>query len=288
MAYYYNIRMSELQLIHEKSDLNAALKSFRLANKTIGFVPTMGALHRGHKALIDRAAKENDVVVISIFVNPTQFNNQEDLALYPRTLDADMELLNDVKNGFVYAPIVSDIYPENTDFVPMKLGDLDTVMEGEHRPGHFNGVVHVVHNLFEIVMPDKAYFGQKDFQQLAVIRALTKHYKFPIEIIGCETLRETSGLAMSSRNMRLSEQEKQDALIIWETLQFIKANTENFKPEELKQIAISNFKKSKLTLEYLEIVDQTSLQLANNWDHPTVCCIAAFCGKVRLIDNLLL
>ena len=288
MTYYYNIRMSELQLFHEKSTLIAALKSLRIAQKTVGFVPTMGALHRGHKALIDRAAKENDVVVISIFVNPTQFNNQEDLAMYPRTLEADIELLNDVKNGFVYAPKVIDIYPENSDFVPMNLENLDSVMEGEHRPGHFNGVVHVVHNLFEIVMPDKAYFGQKDFQQLAVIRALTKHYNFPIEIIGCDTLRETSGLAMSSRNMRLSVQEKQDALIIWETLQFIKANKANFNPEELTQQAISYFKNGKLILEYLEIVDQTSLQLATNWEHPTVCCIAAFCGKVRLIDNLLL
>jgi pantoate--beta-alanine ligase len=248
----------------------------------------MGALHEGHKALVDKASEENELVVISIFVNPTQFNNQEDLALYPRTLDADLDLLKTIKNGIVFVPTVSDIYPENTSFKPFDLGILDKVMEGKHRPGHFDGVVHVVHNLFKIVEPTKAYFGQKDFQQLAVIRKMNAHYGFPIEIIACETLRENTGLAMSSRNMRLSEQEKKESLIIWQTLQFVKDNKVNFSPNELLIKAIDFFKSGNLTLEYLDIVEVDSLEEAQDWESQTVCCIAAYCGKVRLIDNLLL
>jgi pantoate--beta-alanine ligase len=221
-------------------------------------------------------------------VNPTQFNNQEDLALYPRTLDADLDLLKTIKNGIVFVPSVADIYPENTSFKPFDLGNLDKVMEGKHRPGHFDGVVHVVHNLFEIVQPTKAYFGQKDFQQLAVIRKMNAHYGFPIEIIACETLRENTGLAMSSRNMRLSELEKKESLIIWQTLQFVKDNKVNFLPNELLVKATDYFKSGNLTLEYLDIVEVDSLEEAQDWESQTVCCIAAYCGKVRLIDNLLL
>lgn len=280
--------MSQIQLIHKKEELKSVLDSVKIIGKSIGFVPTMGALHEGHKALVDRASKENDCVVISIFVNPTQFNNQEDLALYPRTLEADLNLLNSIENGIVFVPSVADIYPENTSFKPFDLGVLDKVMEGKHRPGHFDGVVHVVHNLFKIVEPTKAYFGQKDFQQLAVIRKMNAHYGFPIEIIACETLREESGLAMSSRNMRLSEQEKIESLIIWQTLQFVKANKGNFLPNELVLKATDYFSHGSLTLEYLDIVEVDSLENAQDWDVQTVCCIAAYCGKVRLIDNLLL
>ena len=280
--------MSSIQLIHKKEELKTVLNSFKIAGKSIGFVPTMGALHEGHKTLVDKASKENELVVISIFVNPTQFNNQEDLALYPRTLEADLDLLKTIENGIVFVPSVTDIYPENTSFKPFDLGILDKVMEGKHRPGHFDGVVHVVHNLFEIVEPTKAYFGQKDFQQLAVIRKMNAHYGFPIEIIACETLRENTGLAMSSRNMRLSEQEKKESLIIWQTLQFVKDNKVNFLPDELIIKATDHFKSGNLTLEYLDIVEVDSLEEAINWDSQTVCCIAAYCGKVRLIDNLLL
>jgi pantoate--beta-alanine ligase len=165
---------------------------------------------------------------------------------------------------------------------------LDKVMEGKHRPGHFDGVVHVVHNLFQIVEPTKAYFGQKDFQQLAVIRKMNAHYRFPIEIVACETLREESGLAMSSRNMRLSEQEKKDALLLWETLQFIKEFRGKYPPNELIKKALEHFETGNLLLEYLEIVNLESLEMVENWNSPCVCCIAAYCGKVRLIDNLLL
>ncbi|MBU3659344.1 MAG: pantoate--beta-alanine ligase [Flavobacteriales bacterium] len=280
--------MSTLQLIHKKDELKSILSALKSKGKTIGFVPTMGALHKGHKALVDKASSENDLVVVSIFVNPTQFNNKEDLALYPRTLDADLALLQTIENGIVFVPNVQDIYPEKTSFKPFDLGILDKVMEGKHRPGHFDGVVHVVHNLFEIVEPTKAYFGQKDFQQLAVIRKMNAHYEFPIEIIACETLREASGLAMSSRNMRLSEQEKKDALIIWDTLQFVKKNKAIYSPQDLVRKALSYFETGKLVLEYLEIVDVESLQNSEDWNSQSVCCIAAYCGKVRLIDNLLL
>lgn len=280
--------MSTLQLIHKKDELKSILSALKSKGKTIGFVPTMGALHKGHKALVDKASSENDLVVVSIFVNPTQFNNKEDLALYPRTLDADLALLQTIENGIVFVPNVQDIYPEKTSFKPFDLGILDKVMEGKHRPGHFDGVVHVVHNLFEIVEPTKAYFGQKDFQQLAVIRKMNAHYEFPIEIIACETLREVSGLAMSSRNMRLSEQEKKDALIIWNTLQFVKNNKAIYSPQDLVHKALSYFETGNLVLEYLEIVDVESLQNSEDWNSQSVCCIAAYCGKVRLIDNLLL
>ena len=280
--------MSTIQLIHKKEELKTILSGVKSAGQHIGFVPTMGALHEGHKALIVRASRENDLVVISIFVNPTQFNNKEDLALYPRTLDADLELLKTIENSVVFVPDVAAIYPKKTSFKPFDLGNLDKVMEGKHRPGHFDGVVHVVHNLFEIVEPTKAYFGQKDFQQLAVIRKMNAHYGFPIEIIACETLREKSGLAMSSRNMRLSEHEKKDALLLWETLQFVKEFRGKYPPNELIKKALEYFETGNLLLEYLDIVDVESLKMVENWDSPCVCCIAAYCGKVRLIDNLLL
>jgi pantoate--beta-alanine ligase len=280
--------MSSIQLIHKKEELKTILSALKPAGKSIGFVPTMGALHKGHKALVDKASSENDLVVISIFVNPTQFNNKEDLALYPRTLEADLELLKTIEYGLVFVPNVTDIYPEKTSFKPFDLGNLDKVMEGKHRPGHFDGVVHVVHNLFEIVEPTKAYFGQKDFQQLAVIRKMNTHYGFPTKIIACETLREESGLAMSSRNMRLSEKEKKDALILWETLQFVKANQSKYTPNELIKKAFEYFESGTLILEYLDIVDVESLEMVEDWNSRSVCCIAAYCGKVRLIDNLLL
>jgi pantoate--beta-alanine ligase len=275
-------------LVKTVSELRDSLESTRKLNKKIGFVPTMGALHEGHVSLVNRAHSENDVVVVSIFVNPTQFNNQEDLSLYPRTLEKDLELLNTNENCIVFFPFLEEIYPENEVFNPIDLGVLDKVLEGEFRPGHFQGVVHVVHNLFKIVMPNKAYFGMKDFQQLAVIKFMNKQYDFPIEIIGCETLRDKSGLALSSRNMRLSDIEKEEALIIWKTLLFIKENKSNFPPKDLQAMAITFFNQGKLKLEYLEIVDAETLRNADNWNSKNVCCIAAYCGKVRLIDNLLL
>ena len=254
----------------------------------LGFVPTMGALHSGHLDLVKRASAENSLVVVSIFVNPTQFNNQEDLQKYPRTLENDLKVLEDIPNCIVFVPDVLEIYPENDSFQSMDLQGMDTILEGKFRPGHFQGVVHVVHNFFRLIQPTRAYFGQKDFQQLAIIKKMTEVFGFPIQIVACETVRDDSGLAKSSRNMRLSDAEKIDALIIFETLNFMKVNRWNYSsPKELKDAAISFFKKGKLELEYLEISESASLKiLEENWSEKTTASIAAYCGEVRLIDNM--
>ncbi|TXI85598.1 MAG: pantoate--beta-alanine ligase [Crocinitomicaceae bacterium] len=270
-----------------RKSLNEALASLKEAKKSVGFVPTMGALHEGHLALVKRALGESDIVVVSIFVNPTQFNNMQDLDKYPRMLQADVELLNTIGEVLVFAPSVDEVYPENDAYTPLELDGIDKVMEGEFRPGHFQGVVHVVRNLFQIVQPDQAYFGLKDFQQVAVIRLLTKKYNFPIQIIACPTLREPNGLAMSSRNLRLTEKERDDALIIIQTLKYIQSLKATKTPKEAKELAMEYFSNGKLRLEYLEIVNGANLKsLDNEWDDYTVVCLAAFCGAVRLIDNL--
>jgi pantoate--beta-alanine ligase len=257
-------------------------------NISIGFVPTMGALHEGHLALVKRAYLENDLVIVSIFVNPTQFNNPEDLKKYPRTIENDLCLLEKVASCIVFIPEYEDIYIDTETYIPLDLNGLDNVMEGKYRPGHFQGVVHVVHNLFQLVKPTKAYFGKKDFQQLAIIKYMNEQFNFPIEIVGCETVREKNGLAKSSRNLRLSEKEKQDALILFQTLSFMKEKKTKFaSPEKLKAKAISRFNNGKLELEYLEIVDAETLEvLTKSWRVNSVACIAAYCGEVRLIDNL--
>jgi pantoate--beta-alanine ligase len=254
----------------------------------LGFVPTMGALHSGHLDLVKRASAENSLVVVSIFVNPTQFNNQEDLQKYPRTLENDLKVLEDIPNCIVFVPDIADIYPENDSFQSMDLQGMDTILEGKFRPGHFQGVVHVVHNFFRLIQPTRAYFGQKDFQQLAIIKKMTEVFGFPIQIVACETVRDDSGLAKSSRNMRLSDAEKIDALIIFETLNFMKVNRLNYSsPKELKDAALSFFKMGKLELEYLEISESASLKiLEENWSEKTTASIAAYCGEVRLIDNM--
>ena len=259
------------------------------AKKTgdVGFVPTMGALHEGHLSLVKKALEENLLVVVSIFVNPTQFNNASDLSNYPRTLDTDLELLSVFDSVIVYAPSVEDIYPKHDFFEPIDLGDLDTRLEGAFRPGHFQGVVHVVRNLFHIVQPHRVYFGEKDFQQLAVIRRMVKLLHFSIEIISCPTYRSKNGLALSSRNMRLSDQGRTDALIISDTLNYMKGLGHDHTPSKVMELGVAHFSAGKLTLEYLEIVDADSLmKLTDEWTDRTVCCIAAYCDDVRLIDNL--
>jgi pantoate--beta-alanine ligase len=254
----------------------------------VGFVPTMGALHSGHIQLVKKACIENQLVVVSIFVNPTQFNNKEDLQKYPRTLDSDLCLLAEFSNCIVFVPEPSEIYPENDGFEGVDLQGMDTILEGEFRPGHFQGVVHVVHNFFQLIKPTRAYFGQKDFQQLAIIKKMTKAFELPIHIVACETVRDESGLAKSSRNMRLSEFEKNEALIIYKTLNYARLNRNAFiSPAELKKSAISYFNKGNLKLEYLEICDSTTLEIleVNRSEFMTVS-IAAYCGEVRLIDNM--
>jgi pantoate--beta-alanine ligase len=261
------------------------------AKKTgkVGFVPTMGALHEGHLSLVQKALEEKSLVVVSIFVNPTQFNNAADLSAYPRTLDSDIELLSIFDRVIVYAPSIEDIYPKNDFFEAIDLGGLDTQLEGAFRPGHFQGVVHVVRNLFRIVQPHAAYFGEKDFQQLAVIRRMVKVYAFNIEIVACATYRSERGLALSSRNMRLSEQGRKDALIINETMHYMKGLGRELTPSQVLEKGKVFFSKGKLDIEYIEIVDADDLTiLTNEWTDRAVCCVAAFCEDVRLIDNLAL
>lgn len=277
-----------MKLIQTISELRDELEAVRKQGKSIGLVPTMGALHEGHASLIKRAVKENDVVVVSDFVNPTQFNDKNDLLKYPRTLEADCTLLEKHGAAFVFAPSVEEIYPE-PDTRQFSYAPLDTVMEGKYRPGHFNGVCQIVSKLFLIVEPDRAYFGEKDFQQLAIIREMVRKYPFNIEIVGCPIVREADGLALSSRNARLSAEQRVQALQISKTLfsslDFAKENN----LEATKQYVENRIAESEgLRLEYFEIVDGNTLQTVSGWEDSNyiVGCITVFCGDVRLIDNI--
>jgi pantoate--beta-alanine ligase len=249
----------------------------------------MGALHQGHMDLVSRASAACDVVVVSVFVNPTQFNNASDLEKYPRTPEADSELLKKFGCDIAFFPSITEIYPENWIAPRVDLGGLDEVMEGKFRPGHFNGVVEVVSRLFELVQPEKAFFGQKDFQQVAVIKKMVADLRLPVQIIPCETLRTEKGLAMSSRNKRLSDAEQEEALIIYRTLSQAKEDVKSFSPEQTLARARENFEKGTLTLEYLNIVHPLTLKdLTDEWVPGATMCIACFCGEVRLIDNMTL
>jgi pantoate--beta-alanine ligase len=279
--------MSKVKVIHTAEELHRFRQKLNENSQSLGFVPTMGALHNGHVSLIKKSTEENDYTLISIFVNPKQFNNSEDLKQYPRTLQADLTLLEGLHHCVVFAPTEAELYPKDDGFVPMELGSIGRVLEGAFRPGHFEGVVHVVHNLFRLVDANKAYFGQKDFQQLAIIRHLTRFYGFKTTIIACPTIREESGLAMSSRNMRLNETELQEALIIIETLRFVESSKQQLSIADTVTAAKKIFSTSNLSLEYLAIVDPETLCELKDWQENQICCIAAHCGSVRLIDNLL-
>lgn len=263
-------------------------------NGSVGFVPTMGALHSGHLSLVNQAVRENPVVVVSIFVNPTQFNDAEDLKRYPRNLEADLKLLEPTGCDLVFAPEAEEIYPESDpDSYREKFdfGYLEEVMEGKHRPGHFNGVAQVVSKLFEIIKPDKAYFGLKDFQQLAIISKLVKLLKMPVEIVPCPIIREESGLAMSSRNELLSAEERENASLIFKTLSRAKNLIGTKSVRELENWVIETINKNRfLNVEYFEIVDFENLRPVTSWRDKgkKIGCIAVFCGKVRLIDNIVL
>ena len=277
-----------MELVHTIQELRAELDIQRKAGKKIGFVPTMGALHEGHASLVRRAVAENDVVVVSDFVNPTQFNDKNDLLKYPRTLEADCELLEKEGVAYVFAPSVEEVYPE-PDTRQFSYAPLDTVMEGKYRPGHFNGVCQVVSKLFMMVEPDKAYFGEKDFQQLAIIREMVKQMNFPLEIVGCPIVREADGLALSSRNARLSEEERLQALSISKTLFQSKEYAATHTVEETQKFVEDGIAAAEgLELEYFELVDGTTLQKISTWDETNyaVGCITVYCGEVRLIDNI--
>lgn len=277
-----------MKVIYTAGELKTALTELKKQGKQVGFVPTMGALHEGHASLVKRSAGENAVTVVSVFVNPTQFNDRNDLEKYPRTLDADCRLLEVCGATLVFAPSVEEIYPE-PDTRQFDYAPLDTVMEGKFRPGHFNGVCQVVSRLFDIVQPDRAYFGEKDFQQLAIIREMVRRMNYALEIVGCPIVREADGLAMSSRNTRLSPEERTNALRISETLfrsvEYARSHT---LAETRKMVEDAISCAPGLRLEYFELVDGNTLQPVSAWEETTypVGCITVFCGEVRLIDNV--
>ncbi|WP_373801846.1 pantoate--beta-alanine ligase [Bacteroides heparinolyticus] len=277
-----------MEIVYTIKDLQVALSDLRVRGKKVGLVPTMGALHAGHASLVKRCVAENDVAVVSVFVNPTQFNDKNDLIKYPRTLEADCRLLEDCGVAFVFAPSVEEMYPE-PDMRQFSYAPLDTVMEGAFRPGHFNGVCQIVSKLFDSVEPDRAYFGEKDFQQLTIIREMVRRMNYPLEIVGCPIVREADGLALSSRNARLSAEERKNALKISQALfesrtfaaSHTVAETQKFVEDA---IAVA----PGLRLEYFELVDGNTLQKITNWEDTSyaVGCITVFCGEVRLIDNI--
>ena len=282
-----------MQTITTKSELTRQITACIRQGKTIGFVPTMGALHAGHAALVQKACSENEICVVSIFVNPTQFNNAEDLQKYPRTLEKDTTLLESLGVHFVFAPSAEEMYSaeEMQARFSFDFNGLDEVMEGKMRPGHFNGVVQVVSRLFELVRPTRAYFGEKDFQQLAIIRHMVEHSTLSsnfnnLKIVGCPIVREASGLALSSRNERLSDNEKQTAVAISQTLiaSLEWAKTDSL--EEVQKRVIDTINAiDGLEVEYYEIVDKTTLQPTTTFDNA-IGCVTVYCGPVRLIDNI--
>ena len=280
-----------MKVINKTSDLQAIIEQFKNDGKSIGLVPTMGALHKGHLSLVKNSISNNDITVVSIFVNPTQFNNPNDLASYPRTVDKDLELLQTVGCDVVFAPEADDIYSksETDSRFEFDFEGLDKVMEGKFRPGHFNGVVQIVSKLFDLVRPNRAYFGEKDFQQLAIIRLMTRRYNLPIEIVPCPIVREDSGLALSSRNSLLKDNEKQVASHIYAVLNESRQFVPQTEVEELKQCVIAAIEqKPELKVEYFDIVDGHTLKSIGKWDESdyVVGCITVFCGNVRLIDNI--
>jgi pantoate--beta-alanine ligase len=276
-----------MQTFVTREELNNWRSQQQADNLKVGFVPTMGALHEGHLSLVKQAVAENDVVVVSIFVNPKQFNQPADLQAYPRMLQSDIQKLQNIGPLVIFAPSEKEMYPHDLAFQPMPLGRIGSLLEGVHRPGHFEGVVHVVHHLFELIKPHKAYFGQKDFQQLAIIRQLNAFYDFGIDIVGCQTIREPDGLAMSSRNLRLNAEERQQALAISKALRFVQQQVGKLSIKETIREASVIIEKAGLILEYLAIVDPLTLENCEAWQEKQVCCVAAFCGEVRLIDNML-
>lgn len=284
-----------MQIITTKADLQAAVKACKQTGQTIGLVPTMGALHEGHASLVRRAVAENDICIVSVFVNPTQFNNKEDLAKYPRNIERDAALLSSIGAHYVFAPTPEEMYSaeEMNETFAFDFAGLDQVMEGKMRPGHFNGVVQVVSRLFYLTQPDKAYFGEKDFQQLAIIHHMVEHSSMAgtfgdLQIIGCPIVREESGLALSSRNERLSLREKETALAISKTLfaslEWAKEQGATVAGVQQRVIDTINAVPG-LEVEYYEIVDQTTLLSSDTFEHA-IGCVTVYCGPVRLIDNI--
>jgi pantoate--beta-alanine ligase len=279
-----------MEIINSVKELKDKLYIHKSQKRSIGLVPTMGALHKGHISLVEKCSKENDITVVSIFVNPTQFNDKKDLERYPRTLEADCKLLGNIKVDIVFAPSVEEIYPE-PDTRTFSYPPTDTVMEGKYRPGHFNGVCQIVSKLFDFVEPDKAYFGEKDFQQVAVIKAMVKDKKYSIEIIQCPIIRENDGLALSSRNALLTSQERLIAVNISKVLKNSIEYSLSHSLNETREWVINQINSTEgLKIEYYEIVDGETLNSIDKWEDSNyiVGCITVFCGStpIRLIDNI--
>ena len=279
-----------MEIIRTTSRLSSLTKEAKAAGKVVGLVPTMGALHAGHLSLIQRARKECEYVVVSVFVNPTQFNNANDLKTYPRTEDADCKLLRGAGVDIAFIPSVEEIYPE-PDTRIFDLGEVANVMEGPMRPGHFNGVAQIVSKLFAMVNPDKAYFGEKDFQQIAVIRRMVEICGFDIEIVDCPIKREDDGLALSSRNVRLTPENRAISPMIYKTLCESVAYAKSHTVDETRKMVIDNLNAvDGFEVEYYEIVDPITMQPIHEWEESVNGaphgCITVYCGEVRLIDNI--
>lgn len=277
-----------MKIVHTIKELQATLDDLRAQQKSVGLVPTMGALHAGHASLVKRSVAENDATVVSIFVNPTQFNDPTDLEKYPRTLEADCCLLEACGATMAFAPSVAEMYPQ-PDTRTFSYAPLDTVMEGAFRPGHFNGVCQIVSKLFAAVQPDRAYFGEKDFQQLAIIREMVKQLQLPLQIVGCPIVREADGLALSSRNARLTAEQRQQALRISQTLFASRTFAADHTVSETCQMVEEAIAAAPgLRLEYFALVDGRTMQTISQWEETdyAVGCITVFCGDVRLIDNI--
>ena len=271
------------------SEMVKAVQKEHKAGYSIGFVPTMGALHEGHLSLVQESRKANDITVCSIFVNPIQFNNKKDLEKYPRNLKEDLRLLQSAGCDYVFIPEDKEIYPEGTPNLEINFGTLDKVLEGKFRPGHFKGVAIIVKKLFEIITPDNAYFGKKDYQQLLIIRYLVSVLQLPVHIHACSTFREPDGLAMSSRNLQLTIGERKMASLIYQTLCKVKEKAGHLPVKDLRRWAIKKISSnSAFNVEYFEIVDKNDLHILENWKEKenALACTAVFLGDVRLIDNI--
>ncbi len=295
-----------MQIVYTKQALKSALKAHKSQGKSIGLVPTMGALHAGHISLVNTAKNTCNIVVASIFVNPTQFNDMSDLENYPRTFDADCNMLEAANCDIVFAPGINEMYNETElsnkqnniednswmEGKKVDFGHLNEIMEGSHRPGHFNGVAQIVSKLFRVTEPNKAFFGLKDYQQLAVIKSMTKQLNLPVEVIGCPIVRDANGLAMSSRNARLTDNEKLTAAFVSQALLKTKELKTNTTLQDLKRLTLDKIKEEQaIQLEYLELADAETLHpIDDNFDNSkqAVACVAYKLGEVRLIDNVIL
>ncbi|WP_270214557.1 pantoate--beta-alanine ligase [Coprobacter fastidiosus] len=277
-----------MEVVTKIADLQKKIAEIRTNGGTVGLVPTMGALHNGHLELVKRCVAENSICVVSVFVNPTQFNDKNDLLHYPRTLDADCKLLESAGCAIAFAPEVEEMYPVEDTRV-FNLGAVAEVMEGKYRPGHFNGVAQIVSKLFDAVQPDRAYFGEKDFQQIAVIRSMVKLLNYPVEIVACPIVREDDGMALSSRNLRLTPEQRKNAVSISQTLFKSRTFAEQHSVAETIDYVVNTLNSvPDLDVEYFEIVNGNTLLSVNDWSDSDyiVGCITVYCGEVRLIDNI--